>query len=147
MVEAVAEAVLPDHRVVGAAEGRHAEVTREDERVSRWEDRMAEKQHGKADREVEIQRRAYLGEVFLKHYPPSASPLFEPQVEIIPEIIAANCLGITYGDPGPKLPPEVCRECWGERHVWLGNVWGMEHAGGTMDGCQHDCHGGEVWLA
>jgi hypothetical protein len=115
--------------------------------MSSWEDRMAGKRHGKVDREVEAQRRAYLGEVFLKHYPPPASPLFGPQVEILPEIIAANCLGITYGDPGPKLPTKTCRKCWGDRHVWLGNAWGMEHAGGAMNGCQHACHEGEVWLA
>lgn len=67
--------------------------------------------------------------------------------EILPEILAARCLGITYGDPGPKLPPETCRPCWGDRYVWLGNTWGLQHAGGPLSGCQHDCHDGEVWLA
>ena len=56
-------------------------------------------------------------------------------------------LGPRYGDPGPMLPPEVCRECWGYRHVWLGNTWGMRHRGGPSHDCRHVCHEGEVWLA
>lgn len=91
---------------------------------------------------AEPERRAYLGEVFLRYYPAGSD-----QVEILPQIIAANCLGITYGDPGPKLDPGMCRDCWGDRSVWLGNAWGVQHAGGTSSGCTHECHDGEVWLA
>jgi len=126
--------------------------------VSTWEERMAEKHQAKRDRaaaekirEVEAARRAYLGEVFLPFYPPDDGVLkygWEPEVEVLPEVIAANCLGITEGDPGPKEPGDYCRECWGERYVWLGNCWGHEHAGdGIGRGCQHECHEGEVWLA
>lgn len=67
--------------------------------------------------------------------------------EILPEILAARCLGISYGDPGPALPPTICRQCWGDRHVWLGNSWGMEHTEPGFNGCQHACHQDEVWLA
>lgn len=67
--------------------------------------------------------------------------------EILLEIIAARCLGIKYGDPGPVLPSDACRQCWGDRHVWLGNVWGVEHTGGTMRGCKHECHQDEMWIA
>lgn len=55
--------------------------------------------------------------------------------------------GISYGDPGPVLPPECCRECWGDRHVWLGNAWGLRHRGGSVLDCRHHCHDGEVLLA
>lgn len=120
-----------------------------------WEDRMAEKhraekhqQQAKVTRDVEAARRDYLGEAFLKYYPPDSVHGFEPQVEIAPEIIAANCLGITYGDPGPKLRPEMCRQCWGERYIWLGNTWGLHHQGEEFNGsCSHYCHDGEVWMA
>lgn len=67
--------------------------------------------------------------------------------DILPQILAARCLGIEYGDPGPKLPPEVCRQCWGERYVWRGNCWGTEHQGDvSLFDCRHECHEGEVWL-
>jgi hypothetical protein len=51
-----------------------------------------------------------------------------------------------YGALGDPLPDEWCRECWGDRYVWLGG-WGLRHVGGTMSGCQHSCHEDEVWLA
>lgn len=67
---------------------------------------------------------------------------------IIPQIIAARCLGISYGDPGPKLDEKACRECWGDRHVWLGNVWGLKHQNDTRTlECKHECHDDEVWVA
>lgn len=118
--------------------------------MSTWEERMAARNKARVMREIEERRRAYLGEAFLRFYPPDDDIWqwgFEPQVEILPGIIAANCLGITYGDPGPRLPPDLCRDCWGDRHVWLGNCWGVEHTGGTRTGCQHSCHEGEAWLA
>lgn len=108
---------------------------------------MAARHKATVRRDVDAARRAYLGEVFLKHYPADTGCIIEPQVEILPEIIAANCLGITYGDPGPVLGGEWCRECWGERYVWLGNGWGLRHTGGTMNDCQHACHEDQVWLA
>jgi hypothetical protein len=119
--------------------------------MSSWEERMAARH--KATVSVDEARRRYLGEVFLQHYPPDTGS-FEPQVEILPQIIAANCLGITYGDPGPPLESNWCRECWGERHVWLGNTWGLQHAQPSpfpaprrMHDCGHSCHEGEHWLA
>jgi hypothetical protein len=122
----------------------------EGRRASTWEERMAAKHRARMMRGVEERRRAYLGEAFLRFYPDDDEEHlrwgFEPQVEIMPEIIAANCLGITYGDPGPPLESNWCRQCWGERHVWLGNCWGLQHAGGTLSGCQHGCHAGEVWM-
>jgi hypothetical protein len=115
--------------------------------VSTWEERMAAKHRAKVDAEVEAARRAYLGEVFLRFYPPHTG-VFEPMVEILPEVIAANCLGIAYGDPGPRLEGKWCRQCWGDRHVWLGNAWGLQHTGGLGLGeCKHGCHEGEAWLA
>lgn len=111
-----------------------------------WEARMAARHRKAAALNLDDGRKVYLGEVFMRYWPQEClRPDFG--IEINPEIIAANCLGITYGDPGPRLPPDVCRECWGERHIWLGNAWGMRHAGGTMDGCEHPCHAGEVWMA
>jgi hypothetical protein len=117
--------------------------------MSTWEERMAARTRARADAEVQARRRAYLGDVFLEFYPPDEGREygFQPQVEISPEIIAANCLGITYGDPGPLLGGEICHQCWGDRHVWLGNCWGLRHTGGTMNGCRHECHADEVWLA
>ncbi|HUY46558.1 MAG TPA: hypothetical protein VMV92_12630 [Streptosporangiaceae bacterium] len=95
------------------------------------------------DREaLDALRREYLGREFLRFWPPGL-----PGHEVLPEVVAARCLGIEYGDPGPPLGGETCRECWGECRVWLGNAWGMRHAGGTMDGCTHPCHDGEVWMA
>ena len=77
--------------------------------------------------------------------------------DILPEILAARCLGIAYGDPGPLLPDDVCRECFGDRHVWMGNGWGLRHVTpppvppadewGRMFGCGHSCHEGEVLMA
>ncbi len=67
--------------------------------------------------------------------------------DILPEILAARCLGISYGDPGPRLPDDTCRQCWGERYVWVGNGWGLRHAGGKLFGCDHSCHEGEVLMA
>jgi hypothetical protein len=91
-------------------------------------------------RNVDEPRRKFLGEAFLPYWPPDEWPW--PSTEIDPKVIAARCLGINYGDPGPALPPGACRECWGDRLVWLGNCWGMAHAGGTSAGCQHSCHSG-----
>jgi hypothetical protein len=76
----------------------------------------------------------------------------DPPDYILPQILAARCLGITYGDPGPKLPASTCHECWGERYVWYGNCWGLSHRPGVpgQDGffsCSHSCHDGEVLLA
>lgn len=70
---------------------------------------------------------------------------------VLPQILAARCLGLVYGDPGPALPAETCRVCWGERHVWVGNAWGMSHkpavpGQGGLFGCSHPCHDGETWL-
>jgi hypothetical protein len=54
---------------------------------------------------------------------------------------------LKYGDLGYPLPEGVCRECWGERYVWLGNAWGMRHVGdGSFSGCGHECHEGEIWI-
>lgn len=113
---------------------------------------MAANHRARKMRAVEVARRAYLGEAFLPFYPQDDDDRrlrlgFEPLAEIMPEIIAANCLGIVYGDPGPPLESNWCRQCWGERHVWLGNCWGLQHAGGSSSGCQHECHIGEVWMA
>ena len=107
---------------------------------------MTARYRAKVNAEVAAKRRAYLGEVFLEHYPPDVGPKygFEPQVEISPEIVAANCLGITYGDPGPRLPEDACRECWGDRHVWYGDCWGWRHTGAGWNGCQCQCHEGET---
>lgn len=124
--------------------------------MSTWEERMAVNHHARVKREVDARRRAYLGEVFLEFYPPDEGAQFgfEPLVDIDPQIIAARCLGIAYGDPGPQLPEGTCRECYGERHVWLGNTWGLRHteprkfpAPGHLFGCGHTCHEGEVWMA
>lgn len=113
-----------------------------------WEARMAARHKARAAEGIAARRRAYLGEVFLKFWPLEAADWLEPQAEILPEIIAARCLGITYGDPGPRLPADTCRKCWGERHVWLGNTWGQKHVGdGDPVRCKHSCHAGEVWLA
>jgi hypothetical protein len=70
-------------------------------------------------------------------------------IDINPQILAARCLGITYGDPGPRLPETDCRECWGDRYVWYGNVWGLKHVGSVHEypGCPHECHEGEVLTA
>lgn len=67
--------------------------------------------------------------------------------DILPEILAARCLGLSYGDPGPVLPPEWCRACWGDRHVWYGNAWGLRHVGEGLQSCEHACHEGQVWMA
>lgn len=56
------------------------------------------------------------------------------------------CMDRPYGTLGAELDPSICRQCWGDRHVWLGNAWGMQHVGG-FSGCQHACHDGEIWLA
>jgi len=71
---------------------------------------------------------------------------------ILPQILAARCLGIAYGDPGPELPGDKCRACYGDRSVWLGNAWGMRHKPGDarlggLFGCCHPCHDDEAWLA
>lgn len=66
---------------------------------------------------------------------------------VLPQVLAAECLGIKYGDPGPRLSDTYCRACWGDRHVWLGNVWGIEHVGDTSRGCKCACHVGEMWIA
>lgn len=69
----------------------------------------------------------------------------DPQ-DISPEILAARCLGIEYGDPGPLLPEIYCRECWGDRYIWVGNAWGLKHKGDSLS-CKHECHKDEVWMA
>lgn len=67
--------------------------------------------------------------------------------EILPQILAARCLGIQMYDPGPRLPADRCRPCWGERYVWYGNCWGLQHTGDGLAGCRHACHDNEVYLA
>jgi hypothetical protein len=104
--------------------------------MSSWEERMAARARVRRE---EGRGRPY--GVFAKWLRPD-----DPD-EINPLILAARCLGIEYGDPGPGLPDEMCRECWGDRHVWLGNAWGMEHRPPGLSGCQHACHEGEYWLA
>lgn len=66
---------------------------------------------------------------------------------ILLEIIAARCLGIEYGDPGPKLDPDRCVQCWGTHHMWYGNCWGFKHTPPGLSACKHECHENEVWLA
>ena len=112
-----------------------------------WEERMSAKHRPRyngifrmEDRSPDEIQKAY-GTVFSEYFRES-----DP-FPIIPKILAARCLGIEYGDPGPKLKPEMCRQCWGDRHVWLGNCWGLKHTG--RDGlscCDHECHQGEVWM-
>lgn len=113
-----------------------------------WEERMAARAAAahepalRSARDAETSaRREYLTRMFEPFWPAGVTG------EVLPQVIAAACLGIEYGDPGPPLDAEACRECWGDRHVWLGNCWGMQHAGSTMTGCGHSCHVGEVWLA
>ncbi len=118
--------------------------------MSIWEERMSQNAARRVASDVAAKRRAYLGEAFLQYWPPDVGLElgFAPMTDgVLPQIIAAACLGITYGDPGPRLPEEMCRECWGDRHVWLGNCWGVHHAGGSSLNCKHSCHDGEVWLA
>lgn len=67
--------------------------------------------------------------------------------DIVPQILAARCLGISYGDLGPRLPPDVCAECWGDRYVWYGNTWGLRHVGDAHGRCAHACHDDEILLA
>lgn len=74
--------------------------------------------------------------------------------DILLEIIAARCLGIEYGDPGPKLPEGTCKECWGERKVWYGNCWGYKHIKPgpkpnphSILKCAHECHDNEMYEA
>jgi hypothetical protein len=105
-----------------------------------WEARMAERARRRAD-DGRAQREATRYGNSGRYLRPD-----DPE-EIIPEILAARCLGIQYGDPGPELPPEVCRQCWGDRHVWLGNTWGMDHREPGFNRCKHACHEGELWLA
>lgn len=114
-----------------------------------WEARMAARARRRPSPGPGIRRRiaelrgrdAYLAAMFGRYYEPG-----DPD-DILPEILAARCLGIEYGDPGSRHGPEVCRECWGECRIWLGNCWGAQHARGIMNGCEHPCHEGEVWLA
>jgi len=105
-----------------------------------WEANMARKAKEKEQAPREAAHSERLGE-FAKWSMPS-----DPE-GILLEIIAARCLGIKYGDPGPHHHPSVCRECWGDRKVWLGNVWGLQHTGGLFSGCRHECHKDEVWMA
>jgi len=123
--------------------------------MSTWEERMSQRAKARTSpslasrRRVALQgREAYVAAMFIRYYEPG-----DPD-EILPEILAARCLGIKYGDPGPELEPEWCRECWGDRHVWLGNAWGLQHvrpgpepAPGRMHDCRHACHEGEIWMA
>lgn len=85
-------------------------------------------------------RREYVADTFTRYYRDG-----DPD-DIMPEILAARCLGLTYGDPGPPNE-QACKPCWGERKIWLGNAWGNIHAGGTIYGCVCSCHRDEVWLA
>ena len=64
--------------------------------------------------------------------------------DISPLVLAGRVLGLAYGDPGPVLAPEWCRPCWGERHVWYGNAWGLQHQGVDLFKCGCSCHEGEV---
>jgi len=67
--------------------------------------------------------------------------------DILPQVLAARCLGISYGDPGPLLAADYCRECWGDRYVWIGNTWGLKHTGAGGVRCECACHKQEGWLA
>lgn len=108
--------------------------------MSTWEERMSQRAHARASKETQAAHRDRLGE-FTRYVHPD-----DPD-EILLEIIAARCLGITHGDPGPKLPPEDCRQCWGDRLVWVGNTWGLNHRGIPRDQCRHTCHDNEILLA
>lgn len=79
-----------------------------------WEHRMA----ARAAERRKIVRLLEAGDVFAEWRLPG-----DPD-DIAPQVLAARCLGISYGDPGPRLPPDVCAECWGDRYVWYGNTWG-----------------------
>jgi hypothetical protein len=107
-----------------------------------WEHRMSTRHRERVSREHRERMRARLGE-FVRYLHAD-----DPD-EILLEIIAARCLGLSYGDPGPHLPPDLCRWCWGDRKIWLGNTWGMRHTsfGGGFEICQHSCHANEIWLA
>lgn len=105
-----------------------------------WEARMAQRARTRAEALWRRYVDARYG-VFSQWLQPD-----DPE-EILPQILAARCLGISYGDPGPRLPDEMCRECWGDRHVWLGNAWGLQHREPGFNGCRHACHEGELWLA
>jgi len=105
-----------------------------------WEARMARRAATRRDALGQRQASSRHG-VFARWLRPD-----DPD-DILPEILAARCLGIQYGDPGPKLPSDRCRQCWGDRHVWLGNTWGLKHTPPGFSGCKHACHEGELWLA
>lgn len=107
-----------------------------------WEARMAERNRKPPAGDLDGERRAWLGSAFLGFYPPDTDV-----VDVLPEIISARCLGISYGDPGPRVPGDRCRECWAERYVWIGNGWGLHHIDPGFGACKHACHDGEVWLA
>jgi hypothetical protein len=103
-----------------------------------WEHRMA----ARAAERRKLLVAMEAGDVFAQWRLPSDPP------DILPQILAARCLGIEYGDPGPRIKDErVCRQCWGTHYVWYGNCWGLDHAAPGRDGCDHECHDGEVWLA
>jgi hypothetical protein len=105
-----------------------------------WEARMAAKaaERSRAAAQAEAEQRYGVFAQWLQSDDPP---------EILPEILAARCLGISYGDPGPELEPDICRQCWGDRYVWLGNAWGMEHTPPGFNHCQHACHQDEICLA
>lgn len=65
---------------------------------------------------------------------------------VLPEVLAARVLGLSYGDPGPLLPETYCRQCWGDRLVWHGNAWGARHIGCDVHNCTHECHKNEAWI-
>lgn len=102
-----------------------------------WEHRMAA-------RAAERKRLLHLleaGDIFAEWRRPD-----DPE-DIAPQILAARCLGISYGDPGPLVEDgTVCRRCWADRYVWCGNAWGLQLIC-ERPGCDHECHDGEVWLA
>jgi len=114
--------------------------------MSTWEERMSRRTRQREGGALDERRAQFLGEALLPFWPPDDPWPFGASEEVLPEIIAARCLGIGYGDPGRLLGGETCHECWGDRRVWLGDCWGVRHRGGTMSGCRHPCHEGEIWM-
>jgi hypothetical protein len=107
-----------------------------------WESRMAERARQRAQERAASEREALPAESrswdFTAWYRDGDPP------DINPQILAARCLGIEYGDPGPRLPEDRCRRCWADRYVWMGNAWGVTPI--CSRPCGHGCHEGEVWL-
>lgn len=66
------------------------------------------------------------------------------------EVLAARCLGITDGTPGPAIPyRHACRKCWDRNMVWNGIAWALKHRRGRGPlsvPCRHRCHrDGDPW--